>query len=244
MSKIESYTTHNFDAVNDHIKQISKRESARTFAYRLKSFSRIFIYIAAAALIFAFVLLVIGWFYRILYAPFKEKEIEIVRPEVVEKQVVQVVEVPVLTQTSEITDSSMSYRGPKFNDETPAEKPINSSNPFSSTENNNQIPQKPAKVVETYTQFQIVTRDDMIATNIDSEIWTGYSYSSSETDFPENQFCYTFVTEPGDIYGKRVTLMRKDGNSAVQNLVTTEMAQELKVSRAALRRAATSCQIK
>ena len=33
-------------------------------------------------------------------------------------------------------------------------------------------------------------------------------------------------------------------NSAVDNLVTTEMAQELNVSRAALRRAATSCQIK
>lgn len=236
MSKIESYTTHNFDAVNDHIKQISKRESARTFAYRLKSFSRIFIYIAAAALIFAFVLLVIGWFYRILYAPFKEKEIEIVRPEVVEKQVVQVVEVPVLTQTSEITDSSMSYRGPKFNDD--------SSDPFSSIENNNQIPQEPAKVVKTYTQFQTVTRDDMIATNIDNEIWTGYSYSSSETDFPESQYCYTYVTEPGNIYGKRVDLMRKEGNLAVENLVTTEMAQELKVSRAALRRAATSCRIK
>ena len=236
MSKIESYTTHNFDAVNDHIKQISKRESARTFAYRLKSFSRIFIYIAAAALIFAFVLLVIGWFYRILYAPFKEKEIEIVRPEVVEKQVVQVVEVPVLTQTSEITDSSMSYRGPKFNDD--------SSDPFSSIENNNQIPQEPAKVVKTYTQFQTVTRDDMIATNIESEIVTGYSYSSSETDFPESQYCYTYVTEPGNIYGKRVDLMRKEGNLAVENLVTTEMAQELKVSRAALRRAATSCRIK
>tara|TARA_B100000242_G_scaffold85519_1_gene57133 strand:- start:720 stop:1430 length:711 start_codon:yes stop_codon:yes gene_type:complete len=236
MSKIESYTTHNFDAVNDHIKQISKRESARTFAYRLKSFSRIFIYIAAAALIFAFVLLVIGWFYRILYAPFKEKEIEIVRPEVVEKQVVQVVEVPVLTQTSEITDSSMSYRGPKFNDD--------SSDPFSSIENNNQIPQEPAKVVKTYTQFQTVTRDDMIATNIDSQIITGYEYSSSETDFPEIQFCYTYVRETGDRYGKRVDLMRKKGNSAVDNLVTTEMAQELNVSRAALRRAASSCQIK
>ena len=236
MSKIESYTTHNFDAVNDHIKQISKRESARTFAYRLKSFSRIFIYIAAAALIFAFVLLVIGWFYRILYAPFKEKEIEIVRPEVVEKQVVQVVEVPVLTQTSEITDSSMSYRGPKFNDD--------SSDPFSSIENNNQIPQEPAKVVKTYTQFQTVTRDDMIATNIDNEIWTGYSYSSSETDFPERQYCYTFVTEPVNRYGKKVELMRKEGNSEVVNLVSTEMAQELKVSRAALRRAATSCRIK
>ena len=84
----------------------------------------------------------------------------------------------------------------------------------------------------------------MIATNIDNEIWTGYSYSSSETDFPERQYCYTFVTEPGNRYGKKVELMRKEGNSEVVNLVSTEMAQELKVSRAALRRAATSCRIK
>ena len=36
MSKLRSYTSHNFSAVNDHLDQISKREKAKTFSYWLK----------------------------------------------------------------------------------------------------------------------------------------------------------------------------------------------------------------
>ena len=50
MSDIKSFTTHNFDAVNDQIQQISKRERARTFAYRLQSLRTIFLYAAGVAL--------------------------------------------------------------------------------------------------------------------------------------------------------------------------------------------------
>ena len=70
MTEPTSFKSHNFNAVNEQILQIAKREKARTFAYRLKSFQTIFMYAAVAALIIAFLMLASAWAKRIISAPY------------------------------------------------------------------------------------------------------------------------------------------------------------------------------
>ena len=95
MTEPTSFKSHNFDAVNEQILQIAKREKARTFAYRLKSFQTIFLYVAIAALIIAFLILATAWAKRIISAPYYPPRTEIVRPEIIEREVIKVVQVPV-----------------------------------------------------------------------------------------------------------------------------------------------------
>ena len=87
MSKLDSYTSHNFSAVNEQIKQISKRERARTFSYWLLSLRTIFIYAAAVALIVILLMLSFSWAYRIINAPFVRVKTEVVGPGVIEREV-------------------------------------------------------------------------------------------------------------------------------------------------------------
>ena len=95
MSDIKSYTSHNFSAVNEQIKQISKRERARTFSIWLLSLRTIFIYLAVTTLIIVLLMLSFSWAYRIINAPYVTKKTEVVRPEIIEKEVLKVVQVPV-----------------------------------------------------------------------------------------------------------------------------------------------------
>ena len=110
MSDIKSFTTHNFDAVNDQIQQISKRERARTFAYRLQSLRTIFLYAAGVALIVCILMLCFSWAYRIMNAPYPEKEVQVVKPEIIEKEVLKVVQVPV--ERSILESDENTYKGP------------------------------------------------------------------------------------------------------------------------------------
>ena len=68
MSEPDSYTSHNFDAVNEQIKEIAARERARTNAYRLESYRTAFIYAGAAALIIGLLALLLSWSYRLINA--------------------------------------------------------------------------------------------------------------------------------------------------------------------------------
>ena len=110
MTEPTSFKSHNFDAVNEQIQQIAKRERARTFAYRLKSFQTIFMYAAAVALIIAMLILVGAWAKRIISAPYYPPKTEIVRPEVIEKEVLKVVQVPV--ERSILESAGSGYDGP------------------------------------------------------------------------------------------------------------------------------------
>ena len=90
MSKLRSYTSHNFSAVNDHLDQISKREKAKTFSYWLKSFETLFMYIVITAFVFTLLILSLSWSYRFINAPYIDEKLEIVRPEIIEKEVLKV----------------------------------------------------------------------------------------------------------------------------------------------------------
>ena len=87
MSDIKSYTSHNFSAVNEQIRQISKRERARTFSYWLLSLRTIFIYAAVVTLIIILLMLSFSWAYRIINAPYVTEKTEVVRPEIVERSI-------------------------------------------------------------------------------------------------------------------------------------------------------------
>ena len=86
MSEPDSYTSHNFDAVNEQIKEIAARERARTNAYRLESYRTAFIYAGAAALIIGLLALLLSWSYRLLNAPYPEEITKVVKPEIIEKE--------------------------------------------------------------------------------------------------------------------------------------------------------------
>ena len=126
MSDIKSYTSHNFSAVNEQIRQISKRERARTFSYWLLSLRTIFLYVAAVTLIIILLMLSFSWAYRIINAPYITEKTQVVRPEIIEREVLKVVQVPVEKSILE-SSSSTGYKGP-------ANQPISpstSSNPSS-----------------------------------------------------------------------------------------------------------------
>ena len=118
MSEIKSYTSHNFNAVNEQIKQISNREKARTTAYWLQSLRSVFLYALVVTLIIVILMLAFSWAYRIINAPYPTEKTEVVRPEIIEKEVLKVVQVPV--EKSILESSSSGYKGP-------TNQPINSS---------------------------------------------------------------------------------------------------------------------
>ena len=168
MSDLKSYTTHNFDAVNDQIQQISKRERARTFAYRLQSLRTILLYAAGAALIVCLLMLCFSWAYRIMNAPYPEKEVQVVKPEIIEKEVLKVVQVPV--ERSILESDENTYKGPTTTTTT-------------STTNSN------VSVVTNFNTFKTAVVPELASYGL-SQVVTGWKYSSSETEFPEYQYCY------------------------------------------------------
>ena len=169
MSDIKSYTTHNFDAVNDQIHQISKRERARTFAYRLQSFRTIFFYAAGIALIICLLMLCFSWAHRIINAPYPEKEVQIVKPEIIEKEVLKVVQVPVEKSILDSVDNT--YKGPTTT--------------MSTTTNTNPN----ISVVTNFNTFKTAQSPELASYGL-SEVTTGWKYLSSEDKYPNLQYCY------------------------------------------------------
>jgi hypothetical protein len=221
MSEIESYTSHNFDAVNEQIDEISKREKARTFAYRLKSFKTLIIYATIIALIVAFLVLIFSWAYRIISAPYVEEKIIEIRPEIIEKEVIRVVMVPV--EKTLLDSSGSNYDGPK--------EPIGSSN--SGTSQN--------IIITDYHTFKTVEANEYLQTWGFKNVITGWKYKDSESDYPESQFCYIRKRTAGGETSIRIDLASLDEDGYVSN-VSSRMAREASITRSVLTEAEKKCQ--
>ncbi len=218
MSDIKSYTTHNFDAVNDQIQQISKRERARTFAYRVQSLRTILLYVAGVALIVCLLMLCLSWAYRILNAPYPEKEVQVVKPEIIEKEVLKVVQVPV--ERSILKSDENTYKGPTTTTTT-------------STTNSN------VSVVTNFNTFKTAVVPELASYGL-SEIVTGWKYSSSEIEFPEYQYCY-IQKESGGAARLRADLAEIRDGEYISG-VDSKLARELSVPQAILNQAVSYCQ--
>ena len=223
MSEPDSYTSHNFDAVNEQIKEIAARERARTKALRLESYRTGFIYAGAAALIIGLLALLLSWSYRIINAPYAEEITKVVKPEIIEKEVIKVVQVPV--EKSIYDSTSTSYKGP-----------INSTTETSSfTSSGNQ-----SAVVTNYNTFKRVDASELGNYGI-SDVVTGWRYKDSNSDYPESQYCYFHKSTPGKETTLRVDLAELEDGEYV-SFVNSNLAREISMTRRNLKIAEEKCQ--
>lgn len=218
MSDIKSYTTHNFSAVNDQIHQISKREKARTFAYRLQSLRTMIFYAAGVALIICLLMLCFSWAYRIMNAPYPDKEVQVVKPEIIEKEVVKVVQVPV--ERSILETEENSYKGP------------------TNTATNNTSPN--VSVVTNFNTFKTAVVPQLVSYGV-SEVITGWKYSSSESDFPDYQYCY-ISKDSGGSSQLRADLARISEDGEYISYIDSKLARELSIPQTVLNDAVAYCQ--
>ena len=220
MTEPTSFKSHNFNAVNEQILQIAKREKARTFAYRLKSFQTIFLYAAVAALIIAMLILVTAWAKRIISAPYYPPRTEIVRPEIIEREVLKVVQVPV--EKSILESSGSGYDGPSGSASV-------ASNSYS------------GPVVTDYHTFKTIQADELEGSGI-YEVITGWKYQDSDSDFPESQFCYVLKFSSGKTTSTRINLASIDEDGVLTNGINSSIARETSVTQAVLNKAFQKCE--
>ena len=228
MTDIKSYTSHNFTAVNEQIRQISKREKARTFSYWLLSLKTIFLYAAAIALIVIILMLSFSWAYRIINAPYVTEKTLVVRPEIIEREVLKVVQVPV--EKSILETSSSGYKGP-------VNMPIDSSAPTSNSLN---YP-SPASVVTNYNVFNTANVPEFIDYGFSSVI-TGWKYKDSYASYPMLQYCYITKSTPGRATTARADIanIEEDGNYI--SLVDSSLAIDIAINQSVLKQAEGYCQ--
>lgn len=210
------YTTHNFSAVDKQILEIAKREKARTFAYQLKSIRLVFLYGLAIFLMAALLILAISWSYRILNEPYVSEVVKVVRPEIIEKEVLKIIEVPV----SENAYSNFPS--------TVVESSDNSSDGI--TRNN---------MVTNYNIFRTIETPEFEKLGI-REVTTGWTYSSSEQDFPESQYCYALKYDEGSIIPSRLSLADRSEGIIVNDL-TKKIAKEANISISVLENLLSYC---
>lgn len=223
MSKNDSYVSHNFDAVNNQIRQIANRERARSFAYWLKSLQTIFLYMAIVALIVAFLVLIFSWAYRIVNAPYVEKETEIVRPEIIEKEVLKVVQVPVEKSILETSDSN--YKGP-------TNQVVGN---LSSQDNTS-----PANIVTNYNTFQNAAVPQYAEYGF-AEVITGWKYKDSESSYPEYQYCYITKYSSGKSTTARADLAEINEDGSFINNVDSSLALDIGIPKKILNEAVNYC---
>ena len=199
------YVAHNFSAVDAQILEIAKREKARTFAYQLESVRLIFLYGLAAILMAVIVLLAISWSYRILNEPYVNEVVKVVKPEIIEKEVLRVVEVP----ENKISSSSFPSTV------------VESSDDFGGDVTR-------STMVTNYNIFRTVETPEFEKYGI-SEVTTGWTYSSSEQNFPETQYCYALKYDKGSTIPSRLSLADRSDGVIVSDL-TKKVANEANVS--------------
>ena len=220
MTEPTSFKSHNFNAVNEQILQIAKREKARTFAYRLKSFQTIFMYAAVAALIIAFLMLASAWAKRIISAPYYPPKIEIVRPEVIEKEVLKVVQVPV--EKSILESSGSGYDGPV-------------------TESTSSSSGSGGTVITDYNTFKTTMTEEFSSSGF-TEVVTGWRYENSESDFTKYQYCYLMKSSNGSSTSMQVDMARIDENGEYIEKVDSKLARESSIRQSVLNQALAKCQ--
>lgn len=224
MSKLDSYTSHNFSAVNEQIKQISKRERARTFSYWLLSLRTIFIYAAAVAFIVILLMLSFSWAYRIINAPYVTEKTEVVRPEIIEREVLKVVQVPV--EKSILENSSSSYEGP-------------TNTVATSSSSSSQVPA--ASIVTNYNMFKNANVPQFADYGF-TEVTTGWKYTDSESNYPEYQYCYIQKVGIGRTAKLRADIAEISKEGEYISNIDSRLAIELSVPQDALNQAEGYCQ--
>ena len=222
MSEPDSYTSHNFSAVNEQIREIAAREKARTTAYRLESYRTAFMYAGATVLIIGLLALLLSWSYRLINAPYPEEVITVVKPEIIEKEVIKVVQVPV--EKSVYDQTSTSYQGPQD----------------SSSLQSNQSSSGQTAIVTNYHTFKTVDADEFSSSGFTSVV-TGWRYADSNNDYPEYQFCYFNIRSGGKATTTRVNLADIEG-AEFNSLIDSSLAREVSISQATLRRAEKKCE--
>ena len=213
---ITEYSTHNFSAVDDQIAQIAKRERARTLAFRLESAKYLVGYVALAAVLTAFLVIMFSWAYRIITEPHKSEVIKVVKPEVVEREVIKIVKVPVIKSQSEIDEGtalSTSYDGPEVKGKDSSETGGN--------------------IVTNYNVFKQRSSDVFSSYGV-SEIITGWRYQSSDQAYPENQYCYANKISSNSKVSQRFDLGIMDSEGSYKSLVTQDLARDISIPKSML----------
>lgn len=223
MSDIKSYTTHNFSAVNEQIKQISKRERARTFSIWLFSLRTIFIYLAVTSLIIVLLMLSFSWAYRIINAPYVTEKTEVVRPEIIEKEVLKVVQVPV--EKSIMETSSSGYTGPTNQPITPSTNATSSGS---------------VNVVTNFNQFNTANAPEFSSYGF-SSIITGYRYKDSESSFPEYQYCYFNKSTAGRTTRTRADIAAINEDGVYESYIDSSLAIDIGITQNVLNDALGYC---
>jgi hypothetical protein len=185
---ITEYSTHNFSAVDDQIAQIAKRERARTLAFRLESAKYLVGYVALAAVL----------------------------TEVVEREVIKIVKVPVIKSQSEIDEGaalSTSYDGPEVKGKDSSETGGN--------------------IVTNYNVFKQRSSDVFSSYGV-SEIITGWRYQSSDQAYPENQYCYANKISSNSKVSQRFDLGIMDSEGSYKSLVTQDLARDISIPKSML----------
>ena len=93
---------HNFDAVNKQIKQIQHRERSITLNMYLSNLKKFIIYFFGFMISISILIVAISYSFRLINEPCSEKEIKIVKPEIIEKEVVKIIEVPIQQEQASI----------------------------------------------------------------------------------------------------------------------------------------------
>lgn len=213
---ITEYSTHNFSAVDDQIAQIAKRERARTLAFRLESAKYLAGYISLAVLLIAFLVIMFSWAYRIITEPHKSEVVKVVKPEVVEREVVRIIKVPVIKNQSEIdagTALKTSYDGPEVR-----VKDLSDSG---------------GKIVTNYNVFKQRSSDAFSSYGV-GEIVTGWRYQSSDQGYPESQYCYANKISSQSKVTQRLDLGIMDSDGSYKSLVTQDLARDISIPKSML----------
>ncbi len=220
---ITEYSTHNFSAVDDQIVQVAKRERARTFAFRLESAKYLVGYIALAAVLTAFLVIMFSWAYRIITEPHKSEVVKVVRPEVVEREVIRIVKVPVIKSQSEIDAGaalSTSYDGPEVISE--------------------DLSVSGGNIVTNYNVFKQRSSDAFSSYGV-REIVTGWRYQSSDQVYPASQYCYAIKISNQSIVSQRFDLGIMESDGSYKSLVTKDLATDISIPRSMLTKMESLC---
>ena len=228
MSDPLEYTSHNFDAVNNQIQEIADREKSRSFAYKLQSYKWLGLYGLGIALVTILFFYFSTLIYRNLNAPYPMQETKVVKPEIIEKEVIKVVKVPVSNNSSMPIETDTSYDGPKV-----IEDSLKKEDFFAESKRN---------IIKQYTIFKFVTLNaSEFTSNGFNQVVTGWNYKDSETEYPEEQFCYIQITSGSSLSSTRVDLAQIN-NSVEKNLVNSDLAKEVGIFQSTLNKAKKECQ--
>lgn len=190
---MDEYTVHNYTAIDRQINQIARRERARTFAFWLQSLMLMFGYGALTVFLIVILALGLAWAYKIATTTEPEKIIEVVRPEIIERESVKVVEVPVeriivdpgaakLRQADESNPNQTTVAGKSSSE-------VDQASPSKSTEKLDVPEEYSSSIVTNYTTFNTVSTEEFKTWKI-YEVVSGWRYDESDQKFPSTQYCY------------------------------------------------------